>query len=89
MAIVKTTQKSLLDNLMGSILAVPIGILLFLASFVVLFQSEGCTNLGEVAAASAAGSGSGWLGKVMPTGGVPSRESITSQSSWRPIAFMD
>lgn len=54
MAIVKTTQKSLLDNLMGSLLAVPIGILLFLASFVVLFQSEGCTNLGDVAASAAA-----------------------------------
>lgn len=49
MAVVKTTRKSLLDNIMGSIMAVPIGILMFLASFVVLFQSEGCTNFAEVA----------------------------------------
>lgn len=50
MAVVRTQSTGFLGNLMSSIVAVPVGILLFLASFVVLFQSEGCTNFAEVAA---------------------------------------
>lgn len=50
--VVRTSSKGFLSNLMGSIASVPIGILLFLASFVVLFKSEGCTNFAEVARSS-------------------------------------
>lgn len=47
--VVRTSSRGFLSNLMGSIASVPIGILLFLASFVVLFKSEGCTNFADVA----------------------------------------
>lgn len=49
MAVVRTTRTGFLGNLFNSILAVPIGILIFLASFGVLFWNEGRPNLGKIA----------------------------------------
>lgn len=49
-----TSSKGFLSNLMSSFLAIPVGILLFLASFWVLFKNEGRTNWSEVSAASTA-----------------------------------
>lgn len=49
MAVVRTTRTGFLGNLFNSILAVPIGILIFLASFAVLFWNEGRPNLGKIA----------------------------------------
>lgn len=52
MAVTRVTQRGFLQNLMGSIAGIPIGILLFLASFYVLFINEGRTNWSKVAAES-------------------------------------
>ncbi|MCB9507048.1 MAG: TMEM43 family protein [Myxococcales bacterium] len=49
MAVTRTTSTGFLGNLKSAIISVPIGILLFLASFAVLFKNEGCTEWGEVA----------------------------------------
>lgn len=51
---VRVERTGMLGELGRSILAVPIGILLFLASFAVLFMTEGRTNEADVADQSAA-----------------------------------
>ena len=48
MAIVKTTRTGFLGNLINSVMAIPIGILMFLISFWVLFKNEGLPNLGKI-----------------------------------------
>jgi hypothetical protein len=48
-AVTRTSSTGLLGNLGKSIAAIPIGLLMFFASFVVLYQSEGCINFAEVA----------------------------------------
>ncbi len=80
MAVVRTTRTGFLGNLFNSILAVPIGILLFLASFAVLFWNEGRTNLANVAVESvvaAAQDASGHEGEfVSVTGTLSSDERV-------------
>lgn len=53
MAVTRVTHKGFLSNLMSSIVGIPIGILLFLASFYVLFINEGRTDWSKVAAEAA------------------------------------
>lgn len=49
MAIVRTTRTGFLGSLMNSVMAIPIGILMFLISFWVLFKNEGLPNMGKIA----------------------------------------
>ncbi len=49
MAVTRTSSTGFLGNLFNSILAIPIGILIFLASFAVLFLNEGRPNIGKIA----------------------------------------
>ncbi len=48
MAVTETSRTGFMGNLGKSIMAIPIGILLFLASFVVLFMNEGRTDWSKV-----------------------------------------
>lgn len=48
MAIVRTKTTGFLGNLMNSVMAIPIGILMFLISFYVLFKNEGLPNMGKI-----------------------------------------
>ena len=49
MAHVRVTRTGFLGNLMNSVMGIPIGILLFLISFWVLFKNEGLPNMGKIA----------------------------------------
>jgi hypothetical protein len=52
MAVTETSRTGFLGNVGKSIMAIPIGILLFLGSFAVLFMNEGRTDWSKVAADS-------------------------------------
>jgi hypothetical protein len=80
MAITEVRKTGFLGNMMNSIIAVPIGILLFLASFAVLFMNEGRTNWAKIAETSVvadAASASGFDGQfVSVTGALTSTETV-------------
>jgi hypothetical protein len=79
MAVTETKTTGFLGNLMNSILAIPIGILLFLASFVVLFMNEGRTDwskVGERAVELAATDTAGTGALVSVTGPLSTAETL-------------
>lgn len=49
MAVTRTTSTGFFGNLLGSFVSIPIGILLFLGAFVVLFLNEGRPNMAKIA----------------------------------------
>jgi len=80
MAIVRTKRTGFFGNMKSAIIGVPIGIILFFASFYVIFKTEGRTNWAKIAATSSAVSAenaSGHDGEfVSISGPIASDESI-------------
>lgn len=92
MAVTRVKRTGFLGNLLNSIVGVPIGIILFLASFAVLYMNEGRTNWAKVAerstavdAASASGSDGTFVSVSGPIG---STESLGDPLFIAPGAFV-
>ena len=92
MAVTETTRTGFLSNLGKSIVGIPIGILLFLASFVVIFRTEGSVNWAKLSeqattvSADSAGTNAGEF--VAVTGTLATTETVGDPMFLTPAAYI-